>query len=164
MYSLPDIQVQLPNPEADWVTAKTGSITILAGDYPIYSSYVPLGSVIKIEGISSNQEFLNNGMNGGTQFLCYTKTSSFICDSRNDEVIGASGIQLTLKGVQFTQMVDLELPARPVLNLDGMARGILEDVVVTKANTKPYPCVGTAIRHIPNLKILGDTLYIAVCR
>jgi hypothetical protein len=160
LYSLPDIYVQLPNPEADWVTAKTGCINILAGDYPIYSSiHVPLGSVIKIEGVSSNQEFLNNGMNGGTQFLCYTNTSSFVCDSRNDAVRGASGTQLTLKGVQFTQMVDLEMPSRPVLNLDGMARGLLEDVVVTKANTKPYPCVGTAIRHIQFEDSGGYTAY-----
>jgi hypothetical protein len=157
---LPDIYVQLPNPEADWVTAKTGRINILAGDYPIYSSiHVPLGSVIRIEGVSSNQEFLNNGMKGGTQFLCYTNTSSFVCNSNNEEVSGASGTQLTLKYVQFVQMVNLEYAARSVLNLDGMARGILEDVVVTKSNTKEYPCVGTGIRHTQFEDAGGYTTY-----
>ena len=157
---LPDIYVQLPNPEADWVTAKTGCINILAGDYPIYSSiHVPLGSVIRIEGVSSNQEFLNNGMNGGTQFLCYADTSSFVCDSCNEEVRGVSGTQLTLKYVQFVQMVNLESASRSVLNLDGMARGILEDVVVTKSNTKAYPCVGTGIRHTQFEDAGGYTTY-----
>jgi hypothetical protein len=145
--SLPNIYVQLPNPPANWVWAKTGSIFITSGNYTLPNTvYIPVGSVINIEGVSSNQENINNGMSGGTQIISTTSDSALVCDTSYGELSDVDGTQLYLTHIQFLQAVNLASATTPVLNLDGVARGKLDDVQVVKAAALDPYITGVGIR------------------
>jgi len=135
-----DIYVQLPDPAASWVWAKTGNMFIKDGNFTLDNAVsIPVGSVIRIDGVASNQENINNGMSGGTQIVVTTPDTCFLCGTTYLTLVDVTGTELYLNHIQFLQNVNLTSATMPVLNLDGMARGKLEDVQIVKpANTNPY--------------------------
>jgi hypothetical protein len=148
---LPAISVKLPNAVASVVTAYTGRIAIKGVAPTITSALeVPLGCRLIVEAEGTTQQMIRNGVEGGTQIFNDQTGTAFKCLSTKGAVT-STGTVLILKNIEFVQKINLASAATPVLDLDGMAQGSLDNVQVVRDYGSDVRLTGTGIQCLQNV-------------
>lgn len=150
--NLPQVSVLPAWTSGEYITAVTGRIYIKGDRYNLDSKLnIPLGSRITIEGNGITHQGYSRGVNGGT-IINGSATNGILNAGftllNGTTLTGAkalSATELIIRDIEFQQITLLTSNSSSTLTLNGVAQGMLENVVVSTYQPNGGTLIGRGI-------------------